>query len=86
MTIIEKWGVNKNDKSSADVEIGIYTERIRIVEEKIKRFSVEDSRFRIMRFKLIRYVAERRKLLHYLKISDYRRYQRAMELIRKEAA
>lgn len=86
MTIIEKWGVNKNDKSSADVEIGIYTERIRLVEEKIKRLSVEDSNFRIMRFKLIRYVAERRKLLHYLKISDYRRYRRAMELIRKEAA
>lgn len=86
MTIIKKWSINKNDKNSADVEIGIYTERIRLIEEKIKRLSIEDSRFRIMRFRLIRYVAERRKLLHYLKISYYRRYRRALELISREAS
>ena len=86
MTIIQKWRVNSRDNSSADVQIGVYTEKIRLLEGKISRLPIEDIEFRGMRFKLLVYVAERRKLLRYLEISDYRRYRRAMELIRKEAA
>ena len=82
--IVEKWRVNVKDSGSADVQIGIYTEKIMQLEEAMKNLSIEDPGFRNMRYTLLRHVGERRKLLHYLEISDFRRYLRAMELIRKD--
>ena len=83
--IIEKWRVNSRDSGSADVQIGIYTEKIRLLEDKISRIPIEEPEFRNMRYTLLRHVGERRKLLHYLEISDYRRYLRAIGLINKES-
>ena len=84
--IVEKWRVNSRDNSSADVQIGIYTEKIRKLEIEMKRISTTNPDFVTMRYTLLRHVGERRKLLHYLEISDYRRYLRAMDLIREGAA
>jgi len=84
--VIEKWRVNSRDNSSADVQIGIYTEKIRKLEIEMKRISMTNPDFVTMRYTLLRHVGERRKLLHYLEISDYRRYLRAMDLIREGAA
>ena len=83
--VIEKWRVNSRDSASADVQIGIYTEKIRQVEIEMKRISTANPDFINMRYTLLRHVGERRKLLHYLEISDYGRYRRAMELINKES-
>lgn len=82
--VIEKWRVNSRDTSSADVQIGIYTEKITQMEEEIKHIPTEDPDFKNMRYKLLRHVGERRKLLIYLKMSDYVRYRRALTLINKE--
>ena len=84
--IVEKWRVNSRDSASADVQIGIYTEKIRKLEIEMKRISTTNPDFVTMRYTLLRHVGERRKLLHYLEISDYRRYLRAMDLIREGAA
>ncbi len=84
LDVIEKWRVNSRDTGSADVQIGIYTEKITQMEEEIKHIPTEDPDFKTMRYKLLRHVGERRKLLIYLKMSDYVRYRRALTLINKE--
>ncbi len=84
--IIEKWGVNSRDTSSADIQIGIYTEKILKLEETIKQIPTEGADFSNMRYKLLWHVGERRKLLKYLEMSDFRRYLKAIEKIKREAA
>ena len=84
--IIEKWGVNSRDTSSADIQIGIYTEKIIQLEETIKQIPTEDASFRNMRYKLLWHVGERRKLLKYLEMSDFKRYLKAVEILKKESA
>jgi ribosomal protein S15 len=84
LDIIEKWRVNSRDNSSADVQIGIYTEKIRKIELELKRISANDPIFKRMRYTLLKQVGERRKLLHYLEISNYGRYRRARNLVKKE--
>ena len=86
LSVVEKWRVNSKDNSSADVQIGIYTEKIIELEKKIKNTPLENPNFRNMRYTLVRHVGERRKLLSYLEMSDFKRYRRAVELIRKESA
>ena len=84
--IVEKWRVNSRDSASADVQIGIYTEKIRQLEIEMKSISTNNPDFINMRYTLLRHVGERRRLLHYLEISDYGRYRRAMDLIREGGA
>ena len=80
--IVEKWRVNPRDSASADVQIGIYTEKIRQVEIEIKRISTNNPDFINMRYTLLRHVGERRRLLRYLESSDYSRYRRATDLMK----
>ena len=84
MAIIEKWQVNSKDKASVDVEIGIHTEKILRLEVKLRQISTEDPDFKDVRYKLLWHVGERRKLLHYLEISNYGRYRKAIALLEKE--
>ena len=84
--VVEKWGVNAEDSSSADVEIGVLTERISQIESELRRISIEDSDFRNMRYKLLWHVGERRKLLKYLEMSDFRRYLKAVEMLKGESS
>lgn len=79
--IIDKWRVNKKDNASADVKIGIYTEKIRQLESEIKGLAIDNPDFPQMRKSLIYNVVERRRLLNYLQISDYQRYRIAIERI-----
>ena len=81
--IIEKWGVNAKDTSSVDIQIGIYTEKILNLEATIKQIPTEGADFRDMRYKLLWHVGERRKLLKYLEMSDFRRYLKAVEMIKR---
>ena len=84
MDIIDKWQVNANDNSSADVEIGVHTEKIMRLESELRQMPTEDLEFKNMRYKLLWHLGERRKLLHYLQISDYGRYRKAIALLEKE--
>ena len=79
--IVEKWRVNSSDSASADVQIGIYIEKIHQLEIEMKRISTANPDFINMRYTLLKHVGERRRLLRYLESSDYSRYRRAMELI-----
>ena len=84
MAIIEKWQINSRDTSSADVEIGVYTEKIMRLEVKLRQIPTEHPDFKNMRYKLLWHVGERRKLLHYLEISNYGRYRKAIAILEKE--
>ena len=84
MDIIEKWQINSRDTSSADVEIGVHTEKILRIESELRRIPTEDPDFKNMRYKLLWHLGERRKLLHYLEISNYGRYRKAIALLEKE--
>ena len=79
--ILDLWQVNSTDTNSADIEIGIYTKKIRDIEVEIRKISYEDPQFKILRNMLLKSIGERRKLLHYLEISDHKRYRKAMKLI-----
>jgi ribosomal protein S15 len=82
--VINKWRTSSHDTSSADVQIGIYTERIQQLEMDMKGVSYDDPLFANMRSLLIKCVFERRRLLNYLQVSDYVRYRRAMAFIESD--
>ena len=84
--VVDKWKTSSHDTSSADVQIGIHTEKIGQIERDMKGVSYEDPLFANMRTLLIKHVCERRRLLNYLQISDYRRYRRAVALIESAEA
>ena len=79
--VVNRWRTSSHDTSSADVQIGIHTEKIGQIERDMKGVSYEDPVFVHMRTLLIKHVCERRRLLNYLQASDYRRYRRAVALI-----
>lgn len=84
--IIDKWGVNKFDTSSVDIEIGMLTEKIDEITDKLKNINECDNFGRFhLRGELIKSIGERRKKLHYLKETDYRRYKKALERLNKRA-
>lgn len=84
--VIEKWKTSAFDTGSADVQIGVYTEKIQQIEADMKGVSYQDPVFANMRTLLIKYVFERRRLLNYLQISDYGRYRRAIALLESSKA
>ena len=84
--VIAKWQINSRDSASADVQIGIYTEKIGRLENELMHLSTKDPYFKSLRYTLLKHVGERRKLLYYLEASDFERYKRAMDLLRKESA
>ena len=83
--VINKWRTSSHDTSSADVQIGIYTDRIQQLEMDMKGVSYKDPLFANMRSLLIKCVFERRRLLNYLQVSDYVRYRRAMAFIESDS-
>jgi ribosomal protein S15 len=84
LEIVSKWCIHSQDTTSADVQIGIYTEKISRLEIKLRQTPTEDPDFKAMRYSLLWHVGERRKLLHYLEISNYGRYRKAIGLLQKE--
>lgn len=80
--VIDKWQVHSKDTSSADVQIGIYTEKIKQLEVQMRQVAITDPVFKKMRYQLLRHVGERRRLLKYLEISDYTRYRKALEMLK----
>ncbi|MDD5551913.1 MAG: 30S ribosomal protein S15 [Candidatus Pacebacteria bacterium] len=69
--IIKKYRTHKTDTGSADVQIAILTEEISNLAEHLKKNKKDNSSRRGLLMK----VAQRKKLLDYLKREDEKRYE-----------
>ena len=70
-TIIKKFQVHKTDTGSAEVRIALLTEEIKNLTQHLKTHKKDNS----CRKGLLKKVAQRRKLLNYLKRKDEKRYK-----------
>lgn len=69
-SIIAKYGRKENDTGSAEVQIALLTEQVKILTEHLKVFKKDHS----SRLGLLKMVGKRKKLLAYLKRTDYARF------------
>ena len=79
--VIDKWKVTTYDRGSADVQIGMYTDKIKELEIDMRSTSRDTAQFYNMRKALVKYLCERRRLLNYLQQTDFQRYRKAIKLI-----
>jgi len=75
--IREKFALHSKDTGSPEVQIAILTERISNLTRHLSQFKKDYSSKR----GLLKLVAQRRKLLRYLKNEDKERYEKLMENI-----
>jgi small subunit ribosomal protein S15 len=66
-SIIAKYGKKDGDTGSAEVQIALLTEQIKILTEHLKVFKKDHS----SRLGLLKMVGKRKKLLAYLRRTDY---------------
>ncbi|NLN13773.1 MAG: 30S ribosomal protein S15 [Arcobacter skirrowii] len=74
-SIIAKYGRKENDTGSAEVQIALLTEQVKILTEHLKVFKKDHS----SRLGLLKMVGKRKKLLAYLKRTDYARFTALVE-------
>lgn len=74
--IIKKFRIHESDTGSANIQIAILTEEIKMLTDHLKKHKKDNS----SRRGLIRKVNQRKKLLSYLKRSDPESFQ---DLIKK---
>lgn len=77
--IVQKWKVSKHDSASADVQIGLLSEKIRRLEEELKEHQSNSKDFVLTRGHLLNAVGDRRKKLEILKQTATNRYYKALE-------
>ena len=65
--IVAKFGRSENDTGSSEVQIALLTEQIKILTEHLKVFKKDHS----SRLGLLKMVGKRKRLLAYLKRTDY---------------
>ena len=80
---IQKWRIHRIDKSSADVQIGLLTEKITVVEKLLKGKVKIDDQYIQMRLTLIKLLWERRRLLKYLKTTATTRYRECLKRLKR---
>lgn len=74
-SIIAKYGRKDGDTGSAEVQIALLSEQIKTLTEHLKVFKKDHS----SRLGLLKMVGKRKKLLRYLKNSDYARFTSVVE-------
>lgn len=74
-SIIAKYGRKDGDTGSAEVQIALLSEQIKTLTEHLKVFKKDHS----SRLGLLKMVGKRKKLLSYLKKSDYTRFTSVVE-------
>ena len=74
-SIIAKYGRKDGDTGSAEVQIALLSEQIKTLTEHLKVFKKDHS----SRLGLLKIVGKRKKLLSYLKKSDYARFTSVVE-------
>ena len=73
--LIKEYGAKEGDTGSADVQIAILTSRITTLTEHFKTHKKDNH----SRRGLLKLVAQRRKLLDYVKRKDEARYQSLLQ-------
>ncbi len=73
--IINSFRIHDTDTGSADVQIALLTERINYLTDHFKSHTKDHH----SRRGLLKLVAQRKKLLSYLKVSDRGRYDSVIE-------
>lgn len=73
--IIDKFKTHKNDTGSPEVQIAILSFEVKELTEHLKKHSKDFS----SRRGLVRKVAQRRRLLHYLQREDEKRYEKLIK-------
>jgi small subunit ribosomal protein S15 len=73
--IIKSYKIHDNDTGSPEVQVALLTERITYLTEHFKTHKKDHH----SRRGLLKLVAQRKKLLNYLKISDRNRYESVIE-------
>ena len=68
--IVAKYGKKEGDTGSSEVQIALLTEQVKILTEHLKVFKKDHS----SRLGLLKMVGKRKKLLAYLKRTDYARF------------
>ena len=68
--IIAKYGKKDGDTGSSEVQIALLTEQIKVLTEHLKVFKKDHS----SRLGLLKMVGKRKKLLSYLKRTEYARF------------
>jgi len=76
--IIKKYRIHKDDTGSAEVQIAILTEEIQNLTSHLKTHKKDNS----SRRGLLKKVAQRRRLLNYLKRKDVKRYELLTEKLK----
>ena len=74
-SIIAKYGRKDGDTGSAEVQIALLSEQIKTLTEHLKVFKKDHS----SRLGLLKMVGKRKKLLSYLKRTDYARFVSVVE-------
>ncbi|RBQ29151.1 30S ribosomal protein S15 [Aliarcobacter vitoriensis] len=70
VSIISKYARKEGDTGSAEVQIALLTEQIKILTEHLKVFKKDHS----SRLGLLKMVGKRKKLLAYLRRTDYAKF------------
>ncbi len=73
--IIKMFGANENDTGSPAVQIALLTERIKYLTEHFKK-NPKDFHSRVG---LLKIVGKRRRLMRYLKNTDFNTYKKVVE-------
>jgi small subunit ribosomal protein S15 len=73
--LVDSYGKNEKDTGSAEVQIAIFSERIRALTDHLKRHPKDHS----TRRGLLKLVGKRRRLLNYLMSRDISRYRTVIE-------
>lgn len=74
-SIIAKHARKEGDTGSAEVQIALLTEQIKVLTEHLKQFKQDHS----SRLGLLKMVGKRKKLLAYLRRTDYARFTAIVE-------
>lgn len=72
--LVSKFGSNANDTGKSEVQIAIFTERIKELTDHVNKHKKDNH----TRRGLISLVAKRRKLLDYLANNDITRYRKVI--------
>ena len=73
--IIEQYKIHEKDTGSAEVQVALLTERIKMLTEHFKKFAKDHN----SRRGLLILVGTRRRLLNYLKNNSMERYRNLIE-------
>jgi small subunit ribosomal protein S15 len=77
--IIERFRIHEKDTGSPSVQIALITQRIRELTAHLKKHKKDVH----SRYGLIKLVGKRRRLLRYLKDTDFKRYREVLQKLRR---